>query len=92
MSPTEYAEQLYRYATGWLGWADAQAMRTSIHRIELALAGKVDFVKKTNPWRTSDEGAGSAQPTSGKGPPMKDGQLDRVAVAARMEKALALFG
>lgn len=55
MTLAGYAELLYRYATGWLGWTDAAAMRASIHRIELALDGKVDFLKKTNPWGSGED-------------------------------------
>lgn len=91
MSPAEYADLLYRHATGWLGWTDAAAMRTSVHRIELALDGKADFVRKTSPWGREPAG-GAGQGGTGRRPPVREGELDREAVAARMEKALALFG
>ena len=62
-------------------------MQTSIFRIELAMDAKVDFVRKTNPF-----GAGEDESPAAAAPPMKDGELDREAVAARLEKAFALFG
>lgn len=37
-------------ATGWLGWSPEIALATPISQIELALAGKIDFIKKTNPF------------------------------------------
>ena len=30
-------------------------MRTSIFRIDLAMEGKVDFVKRTSPWEPADD-------------------------------------
>lgn len=62
-------------------------MQTSIFRIEMAMDAKVDFVRKTNPFGSGEDESPAVAP-----PPMKDGELDRAAVAARMEKALALFG
>lgn len=37
-------------ATGWLGWTPEVALRSSIFHIEMAMAGKIDFLKATNPW------------------------------------------
>ena len=62
-------------------------MQTSIFRIELAMDAKADFVRKTNPF-----GSGEGESPAAAAPPMKDGELDREAIAARMEKALAFFG
>lgn len=41
---------MFQYATGWLGWAPDVALDTPLPQIELALDGKIDFLKKTNPW------------------------------------------
>jgi hypothetical protein len=42
-------------ATGWLGWTADQAMDTPLSMINLALEGRIDFLKKTNPWGSSAE-------------------------------------
>jgi hypothetical protein len=42
-------------ATGWLGWTPDIALDTPISQINLALAGKIDFIKKTNPWGSSED-------------------------------------
>ena len=55
ISLEEYAEQLFKYATGWLGWPPDVAMKTSIPQILLALDGKIDFLKKTNPWGSEEK-------------------------------------
>lgn len=44
-----YAERLYGYATGWLGWSDEQAMATSIYRIEVAMDALNDKHRMTVP-------------------------------------------
>jgi hypothetical protein len=67
-------------------------MRTSIFRIELALDGKVDFLKKTNPWGSGEDESDTPKGGKTAAPPMKDGQLDRDAVVDRMERAFAVFG
>jgi hypothetical protein len=36
-------------ACGWLGWTPEVAMNTPLAMINLALEGKIDFLKKTNP-------------------------------------------
>lgn len=40
---------MYRYATGWLGWSHTEAMSAPLPCIQVALDGKVDFLKKTTP-------------------------------------------
>lgn len=55
MTLDQLVEQLYELATGWLGWSDKQAMTTNVCRMELALKGKIDFLKKTNPWGGAEE-------------------------------------
>lgn len=42
-------------ATGWLGWTPEVALTTSIPMIELAIDGKIDWVKRTNPWGGAEE-------------------------------------
>lgn len=37
-------------ATGWLGWTPSVALHTPICQLRLAIAGKVDFIKTTNPF------------------------------------------
>jgi hypothetical protein len=58
----EYADQLFRYATGWLGWTPEVTLGASIHHILLAMDGKVDFLRKTGPWGGGDDSDGAAAP------------------------------
>lgn len=41
--------------TGWLGWTPEVALTTPLQQINLALEGKIDFLKKTNPWGSKEE-------------------------------------
>jgi hypothetical protein len=41
---------LAQTAMGWLGWPPDVVLNANIAHLTLAIAGKVDFVKKTNPW------------------------------------------
>lgn len=43
-------DELFRQATGWLGWVPAVALSTSIPQILMALDGKVEFTTLTNPF------------------------------------------
>lgn len=57
-------------------------MRTSIFRIELAMDGKMDFVRATNPF-------GSGEPKS-KSPVTEIGEVDRKAVAQKIARAFGV--
>lgn len=48
-------DELFRLATGWLGWVPEVALDTPLSQINLALAGKIDFLKKTNPWGSKED-------------------------------------
>lgn len=50
---------MFRLATGWLGWTPDVALSTPLSQLNLAIAGKVDFVKKTNPWGSGEDTAES---------------------------------
>ncbi|HZH27350.1 MAG TPA: hypothetical protein VEY95_09215 [Azospirillaceae bacterium] len=54
-------------------------MRASIFHIELALAGKIDFVRKTNPYGSADDDPADAPP---------DAQADRAKVAVDVKSTL----
>lgn len=54
----EYWDQLFKHATGWLGWSSRMALHTPIPQISLALDGKADFLIRTSPFgggKTSDK-------------------------------------
>lgn len=53
----------------------------------MALDGKIDFIRKTNPWGSGDD----AEPKPGDPPLTEDGELDRAVVMKRLEKAFDLF-
>jgi hypothetical protein len=53
----EQVDQIFSVATGWLGWTPEVAMTTPLAAINLALEGKIDFLKKTNPWGSADDEA-----------------------------------
>lgn len=42
-------------ATGWLGWTPSVVMNTPICQLRLAIDGKIDFIKATNPFGSGDE-------------------------------------
>ena len=42
-------------AAGWLGWIPDVILSTPIPLIELSLKGKVDFIKKTNPFGSGED-------------------------------------
>lgn len=48
---------MFQIATGYLGWTPDVALNTPICQIELALQGRVEWVKKTNPF-----GSGETKP------------------------------
>ncbi|MDW3204568.1 MAG: hypothetical protein R8L07_03415 [Alphaproteobacteria bacterium] len=45
-------------ATGWLGWSDAEALTTPVPRILLAVEGRTEWARLTNPF-------GSEKPSHG---------------------------
>lgn len=55
MAVEEYYDNLFKTAAGWLGWWPELILDTNINQISLALEGKIDFVKKTNPWGSGEE-------------------------------------
>ena len=42
-------------ATGWLGWTPEVALDTPLSQLALAIDGKLDFLRKTNPFRTKED-------------------------------------
>lgn len=46
---------MFQTATGWLGWSPNVVLNANIEHLRLAIAGKVDFVKKTNPWGNGED-------------------------------------
>ncbi|MDN5850306.1 MAG: hypothetical protein L0H63_11850 [Nitrococcus sp.] len=50
----EYIDHFFSVATGWLGWTPEVALGTPIPQIELALEGRIEWVRKTNPWGSGD--------------------------------------
>lgn len=65
-------ELLYQRATGWLGWSDEAALNTPLARLHLALEGQVDYLRKTNPWRTQEDIDREAAEEAAKHPPDQD--------------------
>ena len=55
MSPGEFAEYLFKLGTGWLGWSPDLVLDTPIPQLMLALEGKIDFAKKTNPFAATEK-------------------------------------
>ena len=43
-------DELFRQATGWLGWLPTVALSTPIPQILMALDGRVEWVTLTNPF------------------------------------------
>lgn len=43
-------------AMGWLDWCSPEiAINTNVNILDLAIRGKVDFIKKTNPFGSKEE-------------------------------------
>ena len=76
MTPADYASELFRYATGWLGWTPPVALGASIFHIELALDGRVDFLRSTSPWGAAAE----------------ENPTEKAAVAGQLASALRAMG
>lgn len=55
MTLEEYYVELFKYATGWLGYTPDVALDTTISNLRIAVEGKFDFIRKTNPWRTQKD-------------------------------------
>ncbi len=55
ISLEDYFDNLFKTACGWLGWEPEVILTATISQIELAIEGKIDFVKKTNPWGKSED-------------------------------------
>lgn len=56
-------DELFRQATGWLGWVPAVALSTPIPQILMALDGKVEFTTLTNPFGGGKKAAGATATT-----------------------------
>ncbi len=41
--------------TGWLGWPPDTVLDTPMGLLHLALEGKFEFLRKTNPWRSQED-------------------------------------
>lgn len=41
---------VFKLGTGWLGWTPQQTLHTPLPQLFLALEGRVDFLRKTNPF------------------------------------------
>ena len=46
---------MFKVAAGWLGWPPDVILRTPICQLRLAIEGKVDFIKATNPFGGGEE-------------------------------------
>lgn len=55
MSMSDYLGELYRVATGWLGWAPSEAWNTSPREIEVAFNAHVDRLVRMLPGASSTE-------------------------------------
>lgn len=55
MTIEEWYVQLFKYGTGWLGYSINDTLDANVNDLELAIEGKFDFVKRTNPWRTQKD-------------------------------------
>jgi hypothetical protein len=58
LTPEEFADELFKFATSWLKWKPKVALNTPISQIELAHEGWIDCLKATDPhFRPSDDAA-----------------------------------
>lgn len=82
MTAAEQLDRLFEMATGWLGWPPDVVLNTPIPQIELAIRGKIEFVKATNPFGSGDRDG------DGKNPAVPSGPVDRGKVAADIRKTM----
>lgn len=45
MSHAEFLRELFKFATGWLGWPPAVALATPIPQILVAVEGRLDMLR-----------------------------------------------
>jgi len=56
ISLEEYFHDLFKTACGWIPqWGENGILDANINNLEIAIEGRVEFVKKTNPWGKSKE-------------------------------------
>lgn len=55
MSMSDYLGELYRVATGWLGWAPSEVWNASPREIEVAFQAHIDRLVKMTPGASSTE-------------------------------------
>lgn len=55
MAVEGYFDKLFSTACGWLGWVPETVLTTTISQLEMAIEGKIDFVKKTNPFGSEEK-------------------------------------
>lgn len=46
---------VFKFGTGWLQWSPEQTLDTPMPQLFLALEGRIDFLKKTNPFGAPDK-------------------------------------
>lgn len=51
----QWCDNLFMLATGWLGWKPKEVLDTTIGALQLALDGKIDYIKRTNPFGSGEE-------------------------------------
>ena len=51
----QWCDKLVVNALGWLGWTPEIVLKANINVIHMAMEGKIDFVKKTNPFGSKDD-------------------------------------
>ena len=73
-------------AAGWLGWLPETILTTPIPQVLLAIEGKVDFLKKTNPWGSSEEDEAAKRLAEAPSNP-EQAQKDFLAIVRRRQRA-----
>ena len=51
----QWADNLYMIGTGWLGWRSDEVLDTTLGALQLAIEGKLDCVKRTNPFGSGED-------------------------------------
>lgn len=51
----QWADNLYLHGTGWLGWSSKQVLNTTLGALQLAIDGKLDCIKRTNPFGSGED-------------------------------------
>lgn len=82
VSWADFHRDLFKLATGWLGWTPEQTFNATIPEITLALEGKIDLLKAQNGYEDEDTSGNSEEQRKANIAQGLDPDFDRAGLAA----------